>query len=173
MFPKINFANPNATHEGAHVLLREQTVSASRTEVFRFFSDPHNLQLLTPPWLHFHIVTTPEQVTDGALIRYQLRLHRVPLHWKTRIESWQPNSRFVDTQLAGPYSLWHHTHEFEDHESGTLIRDIVKYKLPFGVIGKIINRCFVRADVEKIFDYRCQLIIEQDNRWNKKIDSKA
>ncbi len=30
---------------------------------------------------------------------------------------------FVDVQTRGPYALWHHTHEFESDESGTIIRD--------------------------------------------------
>ena len=48
----------------------------------------------------------------GALIEYRLKLHGLPLSWLTRIEEWVPGERFVDAQLAGPYALWHHTHEF-------------------------------------------------------------
>jgi hypothetical protein len=156
--PKINFADPGAGLQDAFVLQRQQKLSAPRDEVFGFFSDPSNLEVLTPPWLHFKIEQHPGALSEGALIRYSLRLHGIPLHWKTRIEDWQPGVSFVDTQLAGPYKLWHHTHEFSDTEGGTLIRDIVRYKVPLGPLGDLAQRILVKPDTEKIFDFRYDAI---------------
>jgi ligand-binding SRPBCC domain-containing protein len=34
------------------VLHREQWISGSLPEVFSFFSEAHNLDRITPPWLH-------------------------------------------------------------------------------------------------------------------------
>jgi ligand-binding SRPBCC domain-containing protein len=91
----------------------------------------------------------------GALIEYRLRLHGVPVSWLTRIEEWEPGVRFVDAQLTGPYRLWHHTHEFEpDGAGGTLMRDTVRYALPFGPLGEAARRLFVARDLEAIFDHR-------------------
>ena len=89
---------------------------------------------MTPPWLHFQ-VTTPAPVTmgAGALLDYRLRLHGVPMRWQTRIETWEPPTRFVDTQVKGPYSLWEHTHVFEpDGERRRVIHDRVRYAIPSG-----------------------------------------
>lgn len=153
--PQINFADPGADLHGAYVLQRQQKLPIARAEVFEFFSNPANLEVLTPPWLNFKITENPGALSEGALIRYSLRLHGIPLHWLTRIEDWQPGESFVDTQLAGPYKLWHHTHEFVDTvEGGTLIRDIVRYKVPFGPFGDLAQRALVKPDTEKIFDYR-------------------
>lgn len=147
---------------GAYELVSEQVIPLPREQVFDFFSDPFNLEKLTPPWLSFEVVEAPAEVLHaGSLIRYRLKLHGVPTGWTTRIESWEPGVCFVDTQLRGPYKLWHHTHQFEDHPDGTLIRDTVRYKLPLGPLGAIARSLFVKRDTERIFDYRRQAIYEQ------------
>lgn len=157
-FPRINFASEDASVEGAHRIEQEQFVARPRDEVFAFFSDARNLELLTPPWLNFQIEEIPDELKSGALIRYRLKLRGMPIHWITRIEEWVPGERFVDTQIAGPYSLWHHTHEFEDVEGGTMIRDTVRYRIPFGPLGEVVRRTLVARDTEKIFNYRRERI---------------
>jgi len=140
---------------GHHVLRREQRLPGPPGAVFPFFADAGNLEAITPGWLAFRIVTPrPIEMHVGALIEYRLRLHGVPVSWLTRIEEWEPGVRFVDAQLRGPYALWHHTHEFEADGDGTIVRDTVRYALPFGVFGGLAHLAFVRRDLEKIFDYR-------------------
>ena len=135
-------------------------MAAPAERAFALYADAHNLEPMTPPWLHFQ-VTTPGEITmaPGALLDYRLRLHGFPIEWTTRIESWEPPHGFVDTQLKGPYALWHHTHEFEpDGESATVIRDRVRYAIPFGPIGELANLLFVRRDLRRIFDYRAEAV---------------
>ncbi len=116
-----------------HVLERTQILPGEPAEVFEFFADAFNLEDITPPWLGFRIVTPrPIAMREGALIEYRLKLHRVPIRWLTRIEAWEPGVRFVDAQIRGPYKLWHHTHTFEPHAGGTLVRDRVRYEMPAG-----------------------------------------
>ena len=95
------------------MLRREQRLPGTPDEVFPFFADARNLEAITPPWLGFRVLTpAPIEMRPGALIEYRLKLRGLPLSWLTRIEEWVPGERFVDAQLAGPYALWHHTHEF-------------------------------------------------------------
>ena len=130
----------------------------SRNEVFLFFSDARNLGKLTPPWVEFTILTpAPIAMQQGTLIDYRIRVHGLPIRWRTKITEWDPPHRFVDVQLRGPYTHWEHTHTFEDKEGGTLCVDDVTYR-PFG--GAIVHRLFVRRDVEKIFAYRRQRMTE-------------
>jgi ligand-binding SRPBCC domain-containing protein len=68
--------------------------------------------------------------------------------------------RFVDEQLAGPYSFWHHTHEFLATEGGTLIRDRVCYLLPFGPVGRLVQAWVIRRQLEAIFAYRRRVIAD-------------
>jgi hypothetical protein len=39
--------------------------------------------------------------------------------------------------------------------------DLVRYRLPFGAIGRAVHALKVRRDLERIFDYRCQRIHER------------
>ena len=125
-------------------------------ELFSFFADAANLDAITPPWLHFHIVT-PQPITmrEGVLIDYRLRVHGIPLRWRTRINLWQPGHCFVDEQIRGPYRQWIHEHRFEARDGGTLACDVVRYAVPFDFIA---HRWLVRPDVERIFQYRSEAL---------------
>jgi ligand-binding SRPBCC domain-containing protein len=143
-----------------HELRLEQTVRAGLDEVFEFFSQARNLEVLTPSWLRFEVLTPePVDMHDGTLIDYRLRLHGLPLRWRSRIELWEPGRAFVDRQVRGPYRLWHHRHEFETTAAGTLVRDIVHYALPLGPLGQIAHRLVVAGDLRRIFDFRRDAVV--------------
>lgn len=139
----------------SHKLHREIWVPRPLAEVFEFFSRAENLEALTPPWLRFRILTpAPVEMKRGAVIEYALRVHEIPVRWLTEIEEWHPPSGFVDVQRKGPYLLWRHTHSFMEVAGGTAIFDTVEYALPFGALGRLVNRIQVARDIAKIFDYR-------------------
>jgi ligand-binding SRPBCC domain-containing protein len=136
-------------------LIREQFVPKPPEVVFRFFSDPVNLEALTPPFLQFNVLgaSTP-QLEAGTTIDYKLSLHGIPVRWRSVIEQWLPSRRFVDRQVKGPYRTWVHTHEFEPRDGGTLVRDRVRYALPLGPLGDVVGGAFVTRDLDRIFAYR-------------------
>jgi ligand-binding SRPBCC domain-containing protein len=144
-----------------HVLEREQLIPRGIEEVWAFFGDAHNLEAITPPFLGFEVATPrPIDMHPGALIEYRLRLHGVPIRWRTVIEDWDAPHRFVDRQISGPYALWHHTHTFTDLDGGaaTLMRDRVRYRIPLGILGGLAGLALVHRDVRAIFDFRAQEI---------------
>jgi hypothetical protein len=137
----------------------DQFVPAPIHQVFEFFSQAENLQQLTPPWLHFCILSVdPKPVRKGTLIKYSLRWRIFPIRWTTEIIEWEPPYRFVDVQLKGPYKLWHHEHRFAPDGNGTRIIDEVQYLLPFGILGSIAHTLKVKKDVETIFAYRTEAV---------------
>jgi ligand-binding SRPBCC domain-containing protein len=147
-----------------HTLRREQRLAHPIDEVFAFFGDARNLEAITPPLLRFRVMDSGSDAIamgPGALIRYRLRVRRVPVGWLTVIRAWDPPLRFVDEQLRGPYALWHHTHTFQALDDGaTLMGDVVRYALPGGPLGELARRLFVARDLEAIFDYRARRIVE-------------
>ena len=121
-------------------------------DLFAFFADAGNLNALTPPWLNFRILTPqPIAMREGVLIDYRLRVHSIPLRWRTRITVWESPHRLVDEQIRGPYRLWRHEHTFTACDGGTLVRDQVHYAVPFDAL---LHRWFVRPDIERIFEFR-------------------
>ena len=140
------------------VLLRSELwVPRPQAGVFCFFADAQNLQAITPPWLDFTILTPhPIELRVGARIDYRLRLHGIPIRWQTEITAWDPPHRFVDEQRRGPYRLWVHEHRFETQANGTLMRDEVRYRV---MGGFLIDRLFVRRDVERIFAFRREKLL--------------
>lgn len=139
-------------------LLTRLRLPRPRAEVFAFFADTGNLEALTPPWLRFHIETPqPVEMRPGAIIEYRLRVHGVPVRWKTEITAWEPPDRFVDEQRRGPYRLWIHEHRFEDAPGGgTFVIDRVRYRPPF---GRLANWLVVERDALTIFRYRTEALL--------------
>jgi ligand-binding SRPBCC domain-containing protein len=138
------------------ILERTQIVPRPIAETFGFFSDPHNLQRLTPPFLQFKFLATPPKVMHpGTVIDYQIRLYGVPVHWRTRIEIVEAPRKFVDVQEKGPYALWRHSHSFRDTGDGaTEMKDRVEYAMPLGPLGEIAYYLFVKRSLAQIFEFR-------------------
>ena len=157
-YPTLKLALQNLLPDGKskrNGVRRYQTemwVDAPIDKVFEFFSNPANLEQITPPWLKFKMVQ-PQYLSigSGTIIDYRLRLHGIPITWQSEITEWNPPYHFTDVQRKGPYRHWVHTHEFNEAGTGTFIRDSVDYKVPGGYL---VDRLFVRKDIERIFTYR-------------------
>ena len=144
------------------LLERSVVVEKSLEEVYAFFSDPANLQELTPPWIDFRIMgSSTLDVEVGTTIDYKLKVRGLPIRWRSLISEWDPPRSFVDEQLKGPYKMWHHTHTFEEVEGGVKVGDRVRYAVPGGwLFERLVERLFVGPDVRKIFDYRMKRLAE-------------
>lgn len=130
----------------------EQRLDMPIERVFEFFSDPLNLEAITPPWLRFRVVgCSDETIREGTLIDYKLRLRGIPLRWRSRISVWEPPFRFVDEQVIGPYRKWVHTHTFRPDGDATLALDDVEYAV---LGGSLVERLIVRPDLLRIFAHR-------------------
>jgi len=127
-------------------------VPQPRERIFAFFSDPKNLERITPPWLHFEILSPSEfAVHRGTRIDYRLCIRGLPIRWQSEIIICEPPTCFVDQQTRGPYRLWVHEHTFSEHEGGTMAADNVVYAVPGGTL---IQKLFVALDLDRIFHYR-------------------
>jgi len=138
----------------------EQFIDLPIENVFNFFSKPDNLSLITPPRLKFNILTPrPLAMKEGQLIDYSLTImYLLRFHWRTLIIQYQKPYTFIDQQIKGPYSLWHHTHTFEEKNGGTIITDNVIYAVPFGLLGRFINMIYIKYDLNSIFNYRHKIL---------------
>ncbi len=157
--PRWQCRNVKKSQSDTYTLCREQMLPLEVTQVFSFFADASNLEVITPPWLHFKILDRENpRVGPGALIDYWLRWRGLPIRWRTQITAWDPPHSFEDLQLLGPYRNWRHTHLFEAAGRGTRMSDVVHYALPFGPLGALAHRLVVANDLEAIFDFRARRV---------------
>ena len=132
------------------------------------FSDARNLQVVTPP--HLNLRVTNEVYGDtlyaGQVMTYTVKpLFGIPLGWMTEITHVVPHHYFVDEQRKGPYTLWHHQHHFKVIEGGVEMTDLVHYRLPLGMLGRLAQTVVVRKELYRIFAYRYRKIVERFGNW--------
>ena len=133
-----------------------QKLNISINEAWNFLSNPKNLKDITPEYMRFDIISGDEKkMFPGQIIEYILTpVFNIPFKWVTEITHVKQKKYFVDEQRFGPYSFWHHKHFIKEVEDGVIMEDIVHYKLPLGIIGRLAHRLFVRNKVEEIFSFR-------------------
>ncbi len=137
-------------------LEQKQKFPISLDRCWIFFSDPKNLQKITPPEMDFEIKSDlPEKIYAGQIIMYRIKLlPGIKITWVTEISHVSDKLSFVDEQRFGPYKFWHHQHIFLQVDGGMECRDIVHYAIPLGFIGRIKNKLVISRQLDKIFKYR-------------------
>jgi len=142
-----------------------QHINASLDECWEFFSNPKNLQKITPASMGFEITDFDSQsMYAGQIIQYKISpLLGLKVNWVTEITQVKDRAYFIDDQRFGPYSFWHHKHFFETTPTGVKMTDVVHYALPFGFLGRIVNALIVKNKLNEIFDYRFQKVNELFN----------
>ena len=144
-----------------HIIEQRVWVPHPLTTIFGFFAAAENLERITPPELGFQVQSDlPISMRPGTLIDYRIKLHGIPMKWRTEITRWDPPHSFEDVQLRGPYAKWVHTHTFAEERGGTTIEDRVVYALPFGPLGAIAHP-FVRRQLKRIFAYRESVLLRE------------
>ena len=144
-------------------LKKTQFIPVTLDEAWAFFSNPANLQSITPARMNFRIISRHHGDTmyPGQIIEYKVSpLGGISMYWMTEITHVRDRVYFVDEQRFGPYSLWHHQHHFKEVPGGVEMTDIVHYKIPLGFIGDWANRLFIRKQLEDIFAYRVKRVEE-------------
>lgn len=148
-------------------LYREQQLYCDIDTAWRFFSSPMNLSEITPKDMAFTVLSEDQDqpIFEGMLIDYSVSpLLGIPLKWQTKIIQVEHQKSFTDFQQKGPYKYWKHFHEFIPNEKGILMKDTVEYELPFGVLGNIVHSLLVKKKLNKIFDYRHQVLKQLFNK---------
>lgn len=145
-----------------------QYIPVNLDTAWDFFSNPANLQAITPANMGFKVTSKHHgtKMYPGQIIEYTVSpLLGIPLYWMTEITHVRDKEFFVDEQRFGPYSLWHHQHLFKATKDGVEMTDIVHYKIPYWFIGDIANTLFVRSELKKIFTHRFIAIEEKFGKY--------
>lgn len=142
-------------------LKAEQQIPASVDEVWQFISAPENLKKITPSYMGFDITSGGDmsKMYPGMIISYKVSpVLGIKMTWVTEITHVEDKVFFVDEQRVGPYKLWHHQHLLEENNEGVLMKDIVTYVPPMGVLGAMANALFIKGQLNQIFAFRKQAV---------------
>lgn len=145
-----------------------QRIPVDMATAWDFFSNPANLETITPSKLAFKILSKHHgsSMYPGQIIEYRVKpVLGIPVYWMTEITHVKHNEFFVDEQRFGPYQLWHHQHHFKEIDGGVEMTDIVHYRNPLGFLGAIANSLFVKRQLKEIFDYRFQHVEKIFGKW--------
>jgi ligand-binding SRPBCC domain-containing protein len=139
-----------------YILERHQRITGTQEQAWAFLQNPANLDRITPPDLQFRIVTDiPAIMYNGLIVEYRITIPLIGTHaWVTEIKHIREGLSFVDEQRLGPYRFWHHYHEIRQEKGGVLLIDRICYQPPFGLLGRLAHRLYIRRTLERIFDYR-------------------
>ena len=138
-------------------LIRTQNLPITLGEAWEFFSDPSNLNKMTPGDMNFRITSDlgNGRMYAGMIITYKVSpVLSIPLTWVTEITQVKDQEFFIDSQVHGPYRFWHHQHLFREVPGGVEMTDIVSYALPFDPLSRPINSLLVEKKVKEIFKFR-------------------
>jgi len=142
---------------------RKQILPIPIAKAWDFFCDPENLKLITPPYLSYKMLSRSDagEMYPGMILSYKVSpVLNIDIKWATEITQVKEQKYFIDNQIKGPYKIWHHEHHFKEIENGTEMRDILYYEMPYGILGKLIHKIFIRKRVKKIFNYRYKKLKE-------------
>lgn len=141
-----------------YVLKKTQILPISMQKAWEFLSSPYNLSLITPPDMSFEIkndIKRDDKMFAGQIIVYRIGiLPFIKSEWVSEITQVVQDSYFIDEQRSGPYAFWHHLHKISLVEGGVKMEDVIHYRIPFGLLGKLLNVIFIRKKLESIFSYR-------------------
>ena len=145
-----------------YTLHKKQKLPISLEEAWNFLSNPKNLKIITPDYMSFDMITkTDRPLYTGQILQYIVTpLLGIKTKWVSEITHIENKKYFVDEQLYGPYSLWHHKHFIKEIDGGVEMEDIIDYKIPLGILGQLVHPFLVKPKLEEIFSYRQKKLIE-------------
>lgn len=161
----MNFEKQGAIYQ----LSAKINLPLSLDDAWKFLSDPSNLKVITPDYMGFKIISSPEEAMyAGQIISYKVSpLLGLKMNWVTEITHVEDRKYFVDEQRFGPYAMWHHKHFLKEIEGGTEITDVVHYKLPVSIIANRFHSILVKPKLKEIFEYRTKALLTMFGEYDK------
>jgi ligand-binding SRPBCC domain-containing protein len=72
----------------------------------------------------------------------------------SRITAYDRPHYFQDCMVRGRFRQFCHDHFFERHNTGTLMRDVMQFEAPFGLLGAAVERLVLKAHMQSLLANR-------------------
>jgi ligand-binding SRPBCC domain-containing protein len=74
---------------------------------------------------------------------------------------------FTDEMTKGDFKSFKHQHHFKEVKNGTLMIDIIDFESPYGVLGTIVNKFYLKKYLENLLLKRNKVIKQyaETEKW--------
>ncbi|MGN7950559.1 SRPBCC family protein [Microbacterium sp. 22215] len=133
----------------------ERVISAAPENVFTVALDP-GLHLRSMAQYGETMIEAPAggTFTEGTTVTWRARHFGIPFRLRSVVYDIDPPHGFRDRQVSGPFGSFWHEHVFEEHPRGTLMRDTIRFRSPFGPIGRLVDRLVLGAYMRRLIEER-------------------
>jgi ligand-binding SRPBCC domain-containing protein len=122
-------------------------------KLFDFHLNTENIKKITPPNIAVELLTPHIIPSEGKILKIKSTKNYIPINWEVKIDKLEKPHKLIDIAVKSPFKYWEHQHLFIQYEEFCELRDIVKFDMPFGILGDLFEP-FVYGDLIEMFDYR-------------------
>ena len=134
---------------------RSIRIERPAAEVFAWHEQPGAFERLCPPWERVDVTARSGGIRDGARVSLRTKIGPVWVRWEIEHRDYIAGRQFRDVLLRGPFAKWEHLHLIEPAGAGAcVLTDEIRYRLPFGLLGRWGGAAFTRRQLERMFAYR-------------------
>jgi ligand-binding SRPBCC domain-containing protein len=93
-------------------------------------------------------------IGPGQYVTWRGRHFGLQMEHSSRITQYERPTFFRDEMIQGQFRSFRHDHFFEDRGAVTLMKDVVQFEAPLGLLGWTAERLLLRSYIEKLFNKR-------------------
>ena len=107
------------------------------------------------------LINVNETVTWQARHLFKTRRHT------SKITSMQSPESFTDEMINGDFKSFKHEHHFKQVANGTIMIDKLSFESPYGIIGKCVNKFYLKDYLQSFLEKRNEVIKEyaESGKW--------
>jgi ligand-binding SRPBCC domain-containing protein len=97
---------------------------------------------------------TQGEMSLGQSVTWQARHFGIPFRMTSAVTAYDRPHRFVDEQQRGPFRRWWHEHTFVERDGITEMTDVVRYSVPAGPFGRLVDTVRLRTYLRRLLEAR-------------------
>jgi len=109
---------------------------------------------------------------QGDSVTWREWHYGMPLSHTNHVECCRPFSYFRDVMVSGVFRYYEHDHHFAVMDDGTRVRDEVRFAVPLGPLGRIVEKLVLRRYLISMLKLRNAALkrAAESNEWHKYLD---
>jgi ligand-binding SRPBCC domain-containing protein len=93
-------------------------------------------------------------ISHGETVTWRGRHFGVFLKHTSKIVNYERPSQFTDVMIKGHFVYFGHQHFFDFKDQKTIMTDILKYRTPYGVLGRLFDKYFLNRHLTRFLEKR-------------------